>query len=313
MRSLLSSKVKIKYTIGLIVATIVWGFSFITQLWGADTIGENWFNGIRFLLGGFVLLFVSLIFERKALNRTIVKKTILSGIITGFFLFAAVTFQQLGVMYTRSPGISAFITDIYTLLVPFAMFLFFRKRINLTTWIGVILATLGLYFLCIIGVRGTFYNANDTLFLGEGLLFICAIFFTAHVIAVDKMGGKLPSILYCVVQFITIGLLGCISALIKKEPISMEILSASWPAILYCGLFSVGVGYTLQVICQKNVDPVLCVLIFPLESVFSTSFSVILGHDRLSAATVIGSLLIFLGIVLSQLDFKALFREKNST
>lgn len=314
MKNLSGSKSNPIYVLGLILATFIWGVAFIAQISGGDAIEECWFNGLRFLLGGIVLIIPSLLLERKTFTKDSVKKTIVYGFFTGIMLFGAVTFQQVGIMLTRSPGISAFITDTYTLIVPVAMFLLFRKKIKLKTWLGIILATAGLYVLCILGVKNPFYQATNTIFLGEALLFVGALFFTAHVIFVDKLGGNLPTLLYCIVQFLTIGLLSICAALIKREAISLPILKASALPILYCGILSVGVAYTLQVVCQKKIDPVLCVLIFPLESVFSTLFGILFKIDKISVAFVCGSILILLGLIVSEFDFKRFFgkNEGNS-
>lgn len=302
---------KVKWVLLLLLATIIWGGSFLAQLTGSDNMGKYWLNGIRFLIGGAVLIIPALLFERKEYTKETIRKTAIYGFISGLLLFGGVTFQQIGVKMTQSPGISAFITDLYTLFVPVFMFLIFKHTIAINKWIGIFVALLGLYFLCILNVQTTdFYGSFSSMLSGEIVLFIGTIFFTFHVIAVDRMGSRLPSLLYSICQFTTLGFVSCLLGVATREPISIPMIQSTMVPILYLGILSVGVGYTCQMLGQKHLDSTLCVLIFPLESVFSTVIGVLFGKDELNVWTVLGCFLILAGLILSELDFKKLVRRK---
>ena len=45
-----------KYRLLLLLAALIWGFAFVAQVIGMDSIGPYAFNGIRFLLGSLSLL-----------------------------------------------------------------------------------------------------------------------------------------------------------------------------------------------------------------------------------------------------------------
>lgn len=301
---------KNKWIFVLLLATLVWGLSFVTQVKGSENIGKFWFNGIRFMLGGVVLLIPALIMERKEYHGKTFWKTIIFGMICGVFLFGAVSFQQAGITITRSPGIAAFITDMYAILVPIFCRLFFKKKTGINLWIGIILTTIGLFFLCVLNVSADdgFYVEASKMFLGESILCLCTLCFAFHVLATDRLGDNVPTLLFSISQFITVGALSIIVGLFAED-VSFGMVKGAAIPILYCGIFSVGVGYTCQILGQKHVNPSLCVVIFALESVFSTIFGIIFGMDRMNFYTALGCILILAGIIIGQLNNK----EKNET
>ena len=75
----------------------------------------------------------------------------------------------------------------------------------------------------------------------------------------------------------------------------------AWQPILYAGLLSSGVGYTLQIVGQKGLNPTVASLIMSLESVVSVLAGLIILHQTLSGREVLGCVLMFAAIVLAQL------------
>ena len=71
--------------------------------------------------------------------------------------------------------------------------------------------------------------------------------------------------------------------------------------ILYAGILSSGVGYTLQIIGQKGLNPTMASLLMSLESVFSVLAGWIFLHQALSGRELSGCILMFAAIVLVQL------------
>lgn len=52
------------------------------------------------------------------------------------------------------------------------------------------------------------------------------------------------------------------------ETVNISDLLHAWMPILYAGILSSGVGYTLQIIGQKGLNPTMASLLMSLESVF---------------------------------------------
>ena len=89
-----------------------------------------------------------------------------------------------------------------------------------------------------------------------------------------------------------------------KEVPDLSSILQCWLPICYTGILSAGVGYTFQIIAQKHTEPTIASLLMSLESVFSVVFGWILLGDKLSFPESIGCLLVFSGVILSQLPEK---------
>ena len=177
-------KSKLTSTVMLFSTAIIWGFAFVAQVLGSDHVEPFTFNGIRFLLGSVSLIPVYSFFEKEqdlspADRRARHKRTALCALLGGLCLFIAAGLPQYGAALTRDPGKGGFITGLYTVLTPVFYFLIFRKRTGWNTWLGCILATVGLYLLCIRPGEGTMFG------LGELVLLLGAFFWAGHILLVD--------------------------------------------------------------------------------------------------------------------------------
>jgi drug/metabolite transporter (DMT)-like permease len=280
---------------------MIWGFAFVAQVQGMEYIEPFTMIGVRFTVAIIALLPVVLFFERGRVDKAERKKTVVASFAAGSVLFVASALQQFGIMLTASAGVSGFITGLYTVLVPIGCYVLFKQKTGINVWIGAICATLGLFLLCYKHGEGISFG------LGELLLLIGALFWTAHVIIIDKLGRGVRSLHFSWGQFAVCAALGLICMFVFEEPSIGAMLEAKW-AILYCGIMSSGVAYTLQIIGQKRADPTLAVIILSTESMFSAIGGVIFGIDKLGALGFVGCAFMFAGIVVSQINFK----KKNS-
>ena len=212
------------------------------------------------------------------------------GICCGLALFVASNLQQIGIQYT-TVGKAGFITALYIVMVPvFGIFL--KKRAGIRVWVSVALAVAGLYLLCI----------TDRLALGKGdiLVLLCAVVFAVHILVVDHFSAKTDGVRMSCIQFLVCGLLSGVCMLLTEHP-EMRLILQAWQPILYAGVFSCGVGYTLQIIGQKGTDPTVASLILSLESVVSVLAGWLLLGQRLSVRELGGCALMFAAILLAQL------------
>lgn len=294
---------KVKSTFLLFLTAIIWGFAFVAQRVGAEFVGAFTFNGIRFLLGACSLIPVIFVFEKEKLNGAKIKKTLLPGIIAGVILFIASTLQQYGVEITQSAGKAGFLTGLYIVLVPLIRFIF-GKKTSIFTLFGAIFAVVGLFFLCMTG------NENS-LGIGDIVLIIGAFFWAGHILVVDKYVNNISPLKFSLVQFFVCGFLSITCALILEDISIVAIKSAGIP-ILYGGLMSVGVAYTCQILGQKDADPTFASIVFSTESVFSAIGGAIILNEIMSYRGYLGCALIFVGIILSQLDIKLFKKYKNN-
>lgn len=299
------NKQKLKGNLLLLLAAFVWGLSFIAQSKGVELISPVAFIGIRTTLGAIVLIPVILIIDIGKKKKGIpvlgwTKELILGGIICGILLFIATIVQTAGMIYT-SPGKSGFITALYMVIVPFFS-LFSGKKPGAAVWVSVALAVGGLYLMCI--------DSSLSVNKGDLLTLICAFVFSCHIITIDRVSPKVDGVKLSFLQFFVCGALGLLYMFIFEEPQLKPILNC-WMSIGYAGIFSCGVGYTLQIVGQKYTDPTSASILMSLESVFATLTTVILvalgwnlTGGQLSLKEIFGCVLMFTAILLVQLPEK---------
>lgn len=278
-----------------LVAAIVWGFAFVAQTVGAQTVTPFLFNFSRFFIGTISVIPLIFIFERRADNKEMKKRTVIAGLIAGTVLFAASHLQQLGVQYTDSAGKSGFITGLYMIIVPIIGLMFGRKT-GLFTWIGAFLGVGGLFLICMSGGALTFTN-------GDWFLIGCAIVYAIHITVIDRFGQNIYSLRFALTQFATATAWNFICTLIFEE-LSLEPVVGALVPVLYCGIMSVGVAYTCQIMGQKYSEPTSASIVLSTESMFSAIGAAIILHERMTGAGYIGCVLIFAGILLTQVNPK---------
>lgn len=288
---------KIKSTILLFLTAIIWGFAFVAQRVGAEYVGAFTFNGIRFLLGTISLIPVILVFEKEKFDKDKFKSTLISGVLAGVVLFIASTLQQFGVEITGSAGKAGFLTGLYIVLVPLIRFIM-GKKTSVLTFFGAVFAVVGLFFLCMTG--------NEISFgIGDIVLIIGAFFWAGHILVVDKFVNNVSPLKFSMTQFFVCGFLSLVFALFTEDIELSAIQSAGIP-ILYGGFMSVGVAYTCQILGQKEADPTFASIVFSTESVFSAIGGAVILHEIMSGRGYLGCVLIFIGIILSQLDISTI-------
>ena len=289
-------KTKAKSTILLFLTAIIWGFAFVAQRVGAEFVGAFTFNGIRFLLGATSLIPVILIFEKEKFDKSRFIKTLVPSLAAGVILFIASTLQQMGIEWTGSAGKAGFLTGLYIVLVPIIRF-FMGKKTSVLTFVGAIFALAGLFFLCMTGNELGFGK-------GDVVLIIGAFFWAAHILVIDKFVKDISPLKFSMMQFVICGLLSIVFAFFT-ETIEISAIKSAGIPILYGGLMSVGVAYTCQIIGQKDADPTFASIVFSTESVFSAIGGAIILNEVMSGRGYVGCILIFIGIILSQLNFSS--------
>lgn len=274
----------------LLLVALIWGFGFVAQRAGMEHIGPYAFNGIRFLLGGLCLLPLVLRSQRSSLTSTNRVPLLYAGGLAGLVLFAGATLQQLGIQYTTA-GKAGFITGLYVVIVPL-IGIFFRQVTGMGTWIGAILAVVGMYLL---SVRGAMVIDP-----GDLLVLIGAFFWAIHVLLLGYLSPRTVPVRLAMVQFFVCGLLSLVIAFCTESITLSAIKEAAIP-ILYGGIGSVGAGYTLQVVVQRRAHPAHAAILLSLESAFAALGGWWLLNEHLSIRGITGCALMMAGMLISQL------------
>lgn len=293
-------KNKIAGTIILLITTIIWGSAFVSQSVAMDHLGPFSFQAIRCAIAVAGLLPVIAISdklkheEKSFWKRWADKKLWLAGIMCGIPLFLACNLQQLGLADDTDPGKSGFLTAMYVVIVPI-IGIFRKKKPTIMIPISVTLAVIGLYFLSCVGV--TSISTGDLLTLG------CALMFAIQITFVDIFANSIDPFRLNTIQALICSVSSAIIAIFSEAP-SWQGVGASIIPLIHTGLFSMGLGYALQIIGQKKTDPTIASLIMSLESVFAVLFGWILCNDGLTFWETIGCILVFIAVILSQIPFK---------
>lgn len=302
----------------LLTTAIIWGFAFIAQILGGDHVDAFTFNSLRFLLGGALLIPLYLIAERERESttedrRARHKRTAIAALICGLCLFVAISFQQFGTTLTRDPAKAGFITGLYTVLTPILYLILFRKKSGWNVWLGGLLAAGGLCLLCLREGSGFSFG------WGEGVLLIGSVFWALHILIVGRFADGISLLRFSAWQFLIAGGLSLIAALIFGDSTWSHIWQAKW-SILFCGVFSVGVAFTLQTVGQRHAEPTHAAIIFSTEAVFAALGGLLwnlITPPHLHVAQEIlpigylGCALMLAGIILSQLQIRLPRREKS--
>lgn len=284
----------------LFLAAIIWGVAFVAQSVGMDYVEPFTFNAVRCTIGGIVLIpciGVLTIWKRKKssktndkINENNTKDLLIGGIACGILLFISSNFQQFGIQYTTA-GKAGFITALYIIIVPI-LGIFLHRKSSIKLWIGVVVALFGLYLLCI--------KEDFSLGKGDGLVLVCAVTFSFHIMVVDYFSPKVDGIKMSCIQFFICGILSSVCMFLFETPQISQIISA-WLPILYAGVMSCGIAYTLQIIAQEGMNPTVASLILSMEAVVSVLAGWILLHEKLSAREMTGCVFMFAAIILAQL------------
>lgn len=289
------NKKKIMGSIMLFITAFIWGVAFVAQSVGMDYIGPFTFNGIRMILAAFAVLPTIWIFREKDIDSKTGKSRIsfgiYGGIVCGICLFAASMLQQTGIQYT-TVGKAGFITALYIIIVPLIR-IFTGKKIGLLLWISVIIAVIGMYLLCI--------TEKISISKGDFLVTLCALTFAVHILAVDYFVKSANGIVLSCTQFFVAGTMAVAVAIIIEKPELGNILKSYIP-ILYAGILSGGLGYTFQIIGQKHVRATVAAMIMSLESVFAVLSGWLLLNQNLTFREIVGCILVFIAIMLAQLN-----------
>ena len=289
------SKKSLRGNLLLLLGSVIWGAAFVAQRVGMDHLGPFSFNGIRMLLAGVVMIPVTAFIEKRRTPEPAPnpKDQRRAGLLCGFMLFAASSLQQMGLV-TTTAGKAGFITALYVVLVPVAAWLLFKKNPGRIIWLGVVLAVFALYLLCM-PADGFTLQSGDLLMLG------CAVCFTVQILCVDYYAPKVSGVRLARDEFLVTGVLSLLIA-VFTETITWEGVREALIPILYAGILSGAVGYSLQIVGQRDTDPTVASLLMCLESVFAVLTGAIVLGEKMTVRETAGCILMFSAVILAQLS-----------
>ena len=300
--SVIKMSKQLKGSLSIILATVIWGSTFVAQKIGGTALGPFNFLSIRCFLAVIVLLAVLALIRRKAFFRIIAdSKLWKAGIPCGVALFAATALQQFGLISGTTPGKSGFITTTYIILVPiFSLFL--KQKPPKTIGISVAVAAVGLYLIS--GASFTEIAIGDILTMG------CAVAFAVQILITDRVAEDLDSMALNMSQALVCGICAGICALFFEEQNVGKFLEY-WLPLCWAGVLSMGIAYTLQIVGQKSIEPTTASLLMSFEAVFAAIAGIVanalgwLDSAPFSWTEGVGCALVFVAIMLTQIPVKS--------
>ncbi len=269
----------------LLLVTLIWGSTFVTTKYVLQDSGPFLYTAIRFLIAS--AIFAAIYFQKV---RSTTRAAFLKGSILGFLLFVGFATQTVGLLYTTASK-SAFITGMMVVFTPICQMVIERKIPNAGNLIGVVLVTVGLYFLT--SPTGSQFN------LGDGLTLICALSFGFYIVYIDIFSQECEPAQLTFVQFITTATLAGIGFLFFED-FRLQWTARFTAGVLYLALFATVIAIYVQAKYQKDTTPTRSAVIFSVEPVIAAIFAYFLLEEHIGDAGLTGAALIMCGVIVSE-------------
>lgn len=298
-------KQQLKGSIFLLLATVIWGSTFVAQSVGMDHIGPFTFQAVRCGLAVLGMLPVIMIFDRgkpdgkNFFSRWADVQLWKAGLLCGLPLFIACNLQQLGLVDTDA-GKSAFLTAMYIVIVPI-IGIFRKEKPSRMIPVSVVLAVVGLYCLSCVGV--TRISQGDLLLMG------CALAFAVQITFIDKFAGAVDPLRLNAIQALVCTVFSAVIMFLTEKPAWQPIWDCAFP-LAYAGFLSMGLAYSLQILGQRELKPSVASLIMSLESVFAVLCGWLFLNETMTLWEAIGCVLVFTAVILSQITLPS--KKKTS-
>jgi drug/metabolite transporter (DMT)-like permease len=291
----------------LLTVALIWGSAFAVQRVATQYFDPFTFNGLRFILGGLILLPFSRfnpwnrrnrsleeksqVEEKRVIRTGLDRKSIFFILSSGFVLFAGANLQQAGLKYTTA-GNAGFITTLYVIFVPIILVIFFREKIGWIAWLGAVIAITGSLLL----------STGGTLRLspGDSWEMAGALMWALDVILVSMAVKHMEVLTFSVGHYLAAGAFSLLISLLISAP--RADLANGWWTILYIGLFSTAIGYTLQALGQKYAPPTDATILLSMEAVFAAVAGFIFLDEKMVGIQLIGCGMILVAVVITQLN-----------
>ena len=281
----------------LFATAIIWGLAFVAQAAGMEHLGPLSFTASRCFVAVVFLYLTYKFFMMKSASyreeKFDMKRTLVGGSICGLVFTIAINLQQVSLIYTTAAKAS-FLTALYIVFIP-VIGLFFGRRPSVKIILCIFLAMVGTYLLSIKG--GLKINRGDL------IVILSALVFAIHILLLTKYSTNTNAVLVSLVQFAVCGVISLAGALVLED-ISMEAILKSQVTILYVGILSSGVGFTIQLMALKDLEPVVASMICSLESVFGALFGWLILSQEMTEREIFGAIIIFLATIFAQVPIE---------
>jgi drug/metabolite transporter (DMT)-like permease len=280
----------------LVVATIIWGGTFVATRAGLDYVSPMLIIAIRFL-ASFAILAPVLTLAGRAWWRHARVGAVLGVVLAGGYIL-----QTVGLQFTTAAR-SAFLTYLFAILIPPLQLLVSRKPLSAGNLAGLFVVFAGTVLL-------THPWSADGWNAGDLITIASAVCFGLFIVLIDRFAQDVPAIDLVPVQFLVAGSIAIAGALLV-EPIVFVWHPAALITVGYLTLLGTVGGLGLQTVFQVYSTPVRATTIYALEPVFAAFFGVLVLSERVGPIELAGGAVILAGVLLSELWEHALRRPRR--
>lgn len=270
----------------LFLTAILWGSTFTIGKIAAEVFSTSFIIALRFTVASVVLVIAAFPL-RKLLDR----RYLLDGFWMGLTLFISYILQVAGLAMDTSPGKSAFLCTTYSVLVPFIYWFVTKERPKLLHISCVFICLIGIGVLSLQGGWGM--SSGDILTVLSGVPCAMNIVISA-IVCKDK-----DPLLLTTIELVVVAVFAWIFV-IGTNTFPTEFPMSTVGGVVYLGVFATALCLFMQSYGLKYAPPSIGGMILSLESVFGVIFSMIIYKETITVRMVIGFVIIFWAIMLSQ-------------
>lgn len=219
------------------------------------------------------------------------REALFRGSISGVLMYLAFAFQTFGLFLTNT-GQNAFLTAVNVVLVPYIVWLLWKKKPSNHQLAASVVCLVGIA--CLSLSKGYFSFS-----FGDSLSLSCAFFFACHIISLEYATENSNSIAINAVQMSVAAILSIPLAL-SLETIPQTITAHAYMSCAYMIIVATFLAFQLQTLAQKYTDASSASVLLCTESLFANVFGFLLLHEEKSPIMILGGLLIFVSIILTE-------------
>ncbi|TAH34290.1 MAG: DMT family transporter [Planctomycetota bacterium] len=293
--------------LALLLVTVLWGWTFLwmKQATGAvdaalgpagAVAGVSLFMTLRF---GLAALLLPLLVPpaRRHLDGAAWR----GGLILGALLLAGFLLQMFGLRGV-SPPVSAFLTSLYVLFTALLHAAHARRAPGWPLFLGVLLATFGGAYIS--GPPQVSFDAP------EWLTVACAAIFAVHILATDAVTRRVRPLPVSTTTFAWVALGSALvfaaGMLRDGAPSASALLGLLrrpdfWAPLLLSSTLATVVALTLMNQFQRDLPPVRAAILYALEPVWASIFSIALGRETPNLWLFAGGAALLLGNLVAEL------------
>lgn len=288
----LNEKSKAYYIWNTVLASLIWGTSFIVNKVGLEYVDAFNFSFLRFLIASVTIIPVAVSLRRIRLSLFKSKLVWL----VGTFNAAGFLFQYLGMTYTTASK-SSLLVNSSVIIVAILSFLLFKEKFSNQMKLGVFAGFLGS---ALLATGGNLTGLMSGELIGDILVFLAGVFWAFFMVSNKKLVSEetdLTEMTVCVMVITAIVQLPFAFMFGTTDLVTMA--WQGWGAIVFTAIFCSTVTYFLWSEGLKGITVTTSAITLLLEIVWAMILAFTLLGEGFTIVGSIGAILIMASIFLA--------------